>query len=238
MLRLATLSSFLLFGNAYGDASTPSDAAVLMADDDDRTDQKRVRVSFRGTDNESGIDGYYVCGCDGQGNLSTPGGADCSAKVDPKGQTKDVSGSGDISTSYNRTTGILTISNRGGYGSNEAGTVSLTGPGTLYTIHLDVEPRDDYIKISNDKDGNEVVLTGNYSACLRTRTSLEGIYMDKNLAPGQHYSESFDDYHTTEETQNHQDDLCHNVLTGKILMPAPVEIGLLSHQQCRRRCRP
>ena len=134
-----------------------------------------------------------------------------------------VAGSGGMTATYNATTGISTIKNRGGYGSSEAQTLDISGPGTLYTTHLDVEPRDDFIKVVGS-DGKTVLLTGNYSACLRTRTSLEGIYMDKNLAPGQHYSESFDDYHATEETQNHQDDLCHNVLTGKLLMPAPVDI--------------
>ena len=36
MLRLATLTSFLLFGGVNADANTPSDATVLMADDDHR----------------------------------------------------------------------------------------------------------------------------------------------------------------------------------------------------------
>lgn len=117
----------------------------------------------------------------------------------------------------------MTIRNRGGYSQGEAQALALDGPGTLYTVHLDIEPRDDFLKLT-DADGKDVILTGNYSACLRTRTSLETSYMDENLAPGQHYSESFDDYHATEETQNHQDDLCHNVLTGKLLMPAPVAV--------------
>ena len=53
--------------------------------------------------------------------------------------------------------------------------------------------------------------------------------MDKNLSPGQAYSESFDDYHETEETQNHQDDLCHNILTGKLLMPAAIALPMGSN---------
>ena len=32
-------------------------------------------------------------------------------------------------------------------------------------------------------------------------------------------------YYTTEESQNFQDDLCHNILTGKVLPPNPVDIG-------------
>ena len=50
--------------------------------------------------------------------------------------------------------------------------------------------------------------------------------MDKNLAPGSAVGVNEDrvSTHTTEETQNYQDDLCHNVLTGKVLAPAPIAI--------------
>ena len=46
--------------------------------------------------------------------------------------------------------------------------------------------------------------------------------MDKNLAPGTHYYGSM---HETEETHNFQNDLCHNILTGKVLPPAPIEVA-------------
>ena len=151
-----------------------------------------------------------------------------SSTFHPQDKTAQPTGAvGTMTSSYNSTTGIMTIKNRGGYGASEAQSLVLDGPGTLYTLHLDVEPRDDFLQVT-DKYGKTVTLTGNYSACLRTRTYLETAYMDENLAPGTHYSESFDDYHATEETQNHQTsddgDLCHNVLTGKLLMPLPIEL--------------
>ena len=119
-----------------------------------------------------------------------------------KDQKKDrvPTGSGGMAAFYNSSTGIQTIKNRGGYSNSESQDLQLDGPGMLYTAHLDVEPRDDYIEVT-DAGGHSVRLTGNYSACIQARTGLESIYMDKNLAPGTHYSESNDDYHNTEETQ-------------------------------------
>ena len=52
--------------------------------------------------------------------------------------------------------------------------------------------------------------------------SLETIYGDKNLAPGTHLFAP--NFYKTEETQTFEDDLCHNVLTGKVLPPAPIDI--------------
>ena len=72
-------------------------------------------------------------------------------------------------------------------------------------------------QVTGDAVDHTVILTGNYSACIRM-ASLESIYMDNNLAPGSQPgdNEGRVSMHTTEETQNHQDDLCHNVLTGKV----------------------
>ena len=65
---------------------------------------------------------------------------------------------------------------------------------------------------------------------------FQGVYMDKNLAPGsaEGGSTARSSTHSTEETQNHQapqgsasdpnNQLCHDVLTGKVLGPAPVSI--------------
>lgn len=220
MLRLVTIFAALLPA-----AYATSDLAILMQDDNWSTDSRRVRVTFRGDDDESGAPTYTPCYCDAVGSEPKNGPA-CATAVASNGQNKlaQPTGAGEMTSSYNSTTGIMTIKNRGGYGASETQSITLDGPGTLYTVHLDVEPRDDFLKVQG-KDGKDVYLTGNYSACLRTRTYLETAYMDENLAPGTHYSESFDDYHATEETQNHQDDLCHDILTGKLLMPAPVEIA-------------
>jgi hypothetical protein len=172
------------------------------------------------------------------------------AKKDPSYTTTGCIGLGDKAgdgtvgtTSYNGTTGILTISQRGGY-SEGTSTMTIRGPGTLYTTHLDLYTRsaradDDHVSIENyqgsDKDWTDVKLTGNYSACIRM-SDLEKIYMDKNLAPGTDNVPN-DGYHTsnhnTEETQNNQapqggtnpnNQLCHDVLTGKVLNPAPIVI--------------
>ena len=102
-------------------------------------------------------------------------------------------------TSYNETTGILKIENRGGYGDDEDADLLLHGPGTLYTTHLDLEAEVDYLTITDD-DGDVVKLTGNYSACIN-QASYEETYMDLNLAPGTH---TYSSDHDTEETQNVQ----------------------------------
>lgn len=77
------------------------------------------------------------------------------------------------------------------------------------------------------------VYTGNFTTCVRSST-LETIYMDKNLAPGSAEGSINPDLtrtstHQTEETQNHQDDLCHDILTGKILPPAPLILPAGTH---------
>ena len=139
--------------------------------------------------------------------------------------------------SYNSTTGILTLSQRGGYAAGDS-EATIRGPGTLYTTHLDLNAENDYVKIYRDDspaDWKDVTLTGNYSACIRM-AGLEGVYMDKNLAPGsaEGGNTARTSTHTTEETQNHQapqgsssnpnNQLCHDVLTGKVLGPDPVSI--------------
>jgi hypothetical protein len=229
MLRLASV--FLAAASLLPGASATSDLQLVLADDNLAADARRVRVAFRGDTDEvtDSVASYSVQMCNVVGQ---PKGPVYNQLSGVKGQKKDrvPTGTGGMAAYYNATTGIQTIVNRGGYGEGEDQTLVLDGPGTLYTVHLDIEPRDDYIEII-DQEGHTVKLTGNYSACIRHRTggygssSLETTYMDKNLAPGTMYSESIGDYHTTEETQNHQDDLCHNILTGKVLMPDPVKIG-------------
>lgn len=92
----------------------------------------------------------------------------------------------------------------------------------MYTTHLDLNTDSDYLTLSGTGI-RTVTLTGNYSACI-DQANLETVYMDKNLAPGsaEGGSTARTSTHDTEETQNEQDDLCHNVLTGKVLGPAPV----------------
>lgn len=121
-------------------------------------------------------------------------------------------------------TGIYTIKERGGYGGLGSATVHLLGPGTLHVTHLDIQPSRDFLEIP-DSQNHMVFLTGNYSSCLRSG-GLESVYTDKNLAPATHLYSIVPggDYHTTEETQLKQGDLCHDVLTGKLLLPAPVDV--------------
>lgn len=130
--------------------------------------------------------------------------------------------------SYNQTTGILTLEKRGGFASADATSYVLQGPGTLYTTFLDlrpVSPNPNYIGITSaNSDFPSVTLVGNYSACIRMRTGLESIYMDKNLAPGsaEGGNTARTSTHNTEETQAAE--LCHDVLTGKVLPPAPITV--------------
>jgi len=256
MLKFVSLTSFLLYLDSV-DAQEPKHyLSVVMADDDLRSStnsganeqHRRVKASFRANDKEQlGVE-YMVCGCDVSSN--TAGDTTGCGEVEPKNfdrlktvtATAGGAGTSGMSQFYNETTGMSTIWLRGGYDNDQSDELALTGPGTLYTNHLDIEPRVDYLEVT-DTDGDVVVLTGNYSACVRTRTggyrpageasnSLESRYMDLNLSPGNQYSEAAagnygtsGDYHTTEETHNIQDDLCHDILTGKLLMPAPISIG-------------
>jgi hypothetical protein len=128
---------------------------------------------------------------------------------------------------------------RGGYAADDDETLTIKGPGTLYTTHLDLNAEGDYVTITRSDspaDWKDVTLTGNYSACIRM-ASLEGIYMDKNLASdsAEGGTTARSSTHTSEETQNHQgptqgsasnpnNQLCHDVLTGKVLGPAPIQI--------------
>lgn len=78
---------------------------------------------------------------------------------------------------YNSSTGILTLSQRGGYALGDE-SVTIKGPGTLYTTHLDLNPEDDYVEVSRadtPADWKDVRLTGNYSACIRM-AGLEGVF--------------------------------------------------------------
>ena len=206
----------------------------LMGDDNADTGDMRFRMQFRGATDETsaGISTHYkVCPLLHDGSIwilaGTCGNSNQVSKNFKKAPTW--SGSGGATAHYNETSGILKLENRGGYNDDEAMSVELTGPGTLYPTHVDLEPEADYLQVADD-DGNVVQLTGNYSACLDTRTSLESIYMDKNLAPGSAEGGSGQGVtrtstHQTEETQNHQDGLCHNILTGKVLPPAPIGIA-------------
>jgi hypothetical protein len=142
---------------------------------------------------------------------------------------------GTATSSYNSTSGILTMEKRGGYATSDAATISLKGPGTLYTTHLDLNAEGDYVSVSSTGDDwTDVKLTGNYSACIRM-ASLEAVYTDTNLASGsaEGGSTARTSTHDTEETQNHaapqgtadpNNRLCHDVLTGKVLGPAPVQL--------------
>lgn len=135
---------------------------------------------------------------------------------------------------------MVTFTKRGGYSEADAVTYSVQGPGVLFVTHLDLWPEVDMIKVSGDTnaDWKDVYLTGNYSACIRS-ANLEELYMDKNLAPDS--AEGVDppmaartSTHETEETQNHQspqgttdpvlNSLCHDILTGKVLGPQPIQI--------------
>ena len=136
--------------------------------DDKSGSGKRVRVAFRSGADES-ASGYTAI-------LSTHDTL-THATLDTAGLRgfgdKQVVTTGGMSSSYNSSSGILTLEQRGGY---SAGTQSATllGPGTLYTTHLDVEHGDASILISQahlalasrDPDFHLVELTGNYSSCV------------------------------------------------------------------------
>jgi hypothetical protein len=187
--------------------------------DDHTGDARRVRVAFRtGKDDTN-------CAVSGAKHAST-GTTGCN-KFGDKQKTGH---------NFNATTGTLTISDRGGY--EGAMTVDVKGPGTLYVTHMDMNQETDYIlvtdKAGTDHDFKSVKLTGNYSACVR-QAGLEKLYTDKNLAPGSAEGGSGGGVtrtstHDTEETQNHQspqgsagdNQLCHDVLTGKLLGPQPI----------------
>lgn len=56
------------------------------------------------------------------------------------------------SSSYNSSSGILTLEKRGGYASSDDATITLRGPGTLYTTHLDLNAPADYVSVSSSGD--------------------------------------------------------------------------------------
>lgn len=146
MLRLLSLSSLVLFG-----AQAVSDVFVLIGDDNMNFDHRRTRVTFRGDDDETGVTEYVVCGCTEEQGATKAVSPECSDPVTPHAQKKTAqpAGSGGMAATYNTSTGIMTIKNRGGYGQDELQTLELSGPGTLYTVHLDVEPRDDFLKVTD-----------------------------------------------------------------------------------------
>jgi hypothetical protein len=80
-------------------------------------------------------------------------------------------------------------------------TLTLTGPGTIYTEFLDLPDDGSYLKITDDED-QEVKLMGWYSTCFGSANRQDTVL---------------------------QDDRCHDVLTGKILPPAPINIPVGDH---------
>jgi hypothetical protein len=184
--------------------------------DDNSGDGVRARIAFRTGKADT-------CGSD-SAVLAATGTAKNSCS-----QFGDKAPTGTVASDYNETTHTLTISDRGGYaaGARAGGDITLKGPGTLYVTHLDMTPPNDFIKVAmsgGDTWTPNVELTGNYSACIRQH-ELEKVYMDKNLAAdSQVYTGVRDSDHVTSETFNLQDDLCHNVLTGKLLAPQPISL--------------
>ena len=61
---------------------------------------------------------------------------------------------------YNSSEGILTLWKRGGYAEDDDDSLQLSGPGLLYTTHLDLHPEADKIDISGT-GMDPVTLTGN-----------------------------------------------------------------------------
>jgi hypothetical protein len=185
-------------------------------DDDSRSGTYRVRVAFRSPANEDDLSGDF--------RHATSGGG--------KKNFGDRNAITNLGGSYNDSSATLTLTVRGahaaasGTGSDQA---TIKGPGVLYTTHIDLNGASDYVHIAHSStdgdnmDWKDVKLTGNYSACMNM-VGLQKVYMDKNLAPASAEDSTRTSTHDTEESQNIAGGLCSDVLTGKVLPPAPIYI--------------
>jgi hypothetical protein len=98
--------------------------------DDDAGAGRRVRMAFRTGTSEAG-------GCTGCRHAST-------LTDGLKGFEKGSLGAslGGMSSNYNATNGVLSLWKRGGYAASDNGSkATISGPGTLYITHLDLNAR-------------------------------------------------------------------------------------------------
>lgn len=202
----------------------------VFTDQDDTDGSYDLRLKFRSSTSDAVPTGSV------HASGAVPTGAS-TGTVGFIGASKDCDGSKTMGAScaYNASTGITTLKKIGGYTLDDAGVTTLEGPGTVYVTHLDIEPFSDSLSFLDAKDDN-VILTGNYSACIRMH-DLDGSFGD--------FDHTADTYGLTEHQMHNADntpgfdagnrldapadysgnnDFCHDVLTGKVLGPAPVEL--------------